>query len=157
MPGPSAFSEGRLELTLMIPAQAAPHVLALARSFGATYSQKSVGPVVDPTAPLPAACNAVTAEGTRVGTPLSPREREVLELVGMGLIDTAIGRSLGISAHTVRTHLRRSFAKLGVLNRAEAVARTVIAFDDLVSESDTAEAGAVSHVPATVRRASPDS
>jgi DNA-binding NarL/FixJ family response regulator len=38
----------------------------------------------------------------------------VLTLVARGLTDRAIGRQLGISEATVKTHLARGFAKLGV-------------------------------------------
>jgi DNA-binding NarL/FixJ family response regulator len=53
---------------------------------------------------------------------LSPREREVLTLVGDGATNMDIARTLGIGAETVKTLLRRSFVKLGVSRRAQAVA-----------------------------------
>jgi DNA-binding CsgD family transcriptional regulator len=46
---------------------------------------------------------------------------EVLTLVARGLTDRAIGRQLGISEATVKTHLARGFAKLGVTDRTAAV------------------------------------
>jgi DNA-binding NarL/FixJ family response regulator len=52
---------------------------------------------------------------------LTPRELEVLTLVGQGMSNKAIARHLGISAHTVKYHLEAVFAKLGVRSRAEAV------------------------------------
>jgi len=54
---------------------------------------------------------------------LTPREVEVLALVGQGQSNKAIARRLGISAHTVKYHLEAIFAKLGVRSRAEAVTR----------------------------------
>ena len=54
---------------------------------------------------------------------LTPREVEVLALVGEGLSNKAIARRLEISAHTVKYHLEAIFAKLGVRSRAEAVTR----------------------------------
>ena len=54
---------------------------------------------------------------------LTPREVEVLALVGEGLSNKAIARRLAISAHTVKYHLEAIFAKLGVRSRAEAVTR----------------------------------
>ena len=54
---------------------------------------------------------------------LTPREVEVLALVGQGLSNKAIARRLAISAHTVKYHLEAIFAKLGVRSRAEAVTR----------------------------------
>ena len=54
-------------------------------------------------------------------SPLSPRERTVLELTGGGLSTKAVARKLGISPNTVKFHLQASFEKLGVTTRAEAV------------------------------------
>lgn len=56
------------------------------------------------------------------GGVLSPREREVLSLVGDGATNTDIARTLGIGSETVKTLLRRAFVKLGVSRRAQAVA-----------------------------------
>ncbi len=56
-----------------------------------------------------------------VETPLSPRERTVLELTGAGLSTKTVARRLGISPNTVKFHLRAAFDKLGVTSRAEAV------------------------------------
>ncbi|GAA5083471.1 DNA-binding NarL/FixJ family response regulator [Thermocatellispora tengchongensis] len=52
---------------------------------------------------------------------LSPRETEVLSLVAKGLTNGEIGRRLFISETTVKTHLLRAFAKLGVSDRTAAV------------------------------------
>jgi len=54
-------------------------------------------------------------------SPLSPRERTVLELTGGGLSTKAVARKLGISPNTVKFHLQAAFDKLGVTTRAEAV------------------------------------
>jgi DNA-binding CsgD family transcriptional regulator len=56
-----------------------------------------------------------------VKTPLSPREKTVLELTGAGLSTKAVARQLGISPNTVKFHLQAVFEKLGVASRAEAV------------------------------------
>jgi len=53
--------------------------------------------------------------------PLTARERQVLTLVADGLTNRQIGRRLRISETTVKTHLVRSFAKLGVDDRTAAV------------------------------------
>jgi DNA-binding NarL/FixJ family response regulator len=52
---------------------------------------------------------------------LTPREVEVLAGVARGLSNAAIGRDLFITEATVKTHLLRSFAKLGVDDRTRAV------------------------------------
>jgi DNA-binding NarL/FixJ family response regulator len=53
---------------------------------------------------------------------LSPREREVLRLVAAGATNRQIAAELKIGDETVKTLLSRTFAKLGVRRRAEAVA-----------------------------------
>jgi DNA-binding NarL/FixJ family response regulator len=52
---------------------------------------------------------------------LSPREREVLTLVAGGATNSEIASLLGIGIETVKTLLRRAFAKLGVQRRVQAV------------------------------------
>lgn len=54
---------------------------------------------------------------------LTPREVEILAMVGDGSSNKAVARRLGISAHTVKFHLEAVFRKLGVTTRAEAVAQ----------------------------------
>jgi DNA-binding NarL/FixJ family response regulator len=54
---------------------------------------------------------------------LTPRERQVLGMLAEGLPNKIIAARLGISEHTVKTHLTALFDKLGVSTRAEAVAR----------------------------------
>jgi DNA-binding NarL/FixJ family response regulator len=54
---------------------------------------------------------------------LSPREREVLELLAQGLLYKEISDKIGISLPTVNTYIRRIYEKLQVRSRAQAVAR----------------------------------
>lgn len=56
---------------------------------------------------------------------LTAREVRVLGLLAQGLTNVRIGGHLGISAHSVRTHVSRIMAKLGAANRAEAAALAV--------------------------------
>jgi DNA-binding NarL/FixJ family response regulator len=53
--------------------------------------------------------------------PLTPREREVLGLVGRGRSNGEIAEALVLSPLTVKTHLARLFAKLGARDRAQLV------------------------------------
>ena len=55
------------------------------------------------------------------GPALTPREREVLELIAQGLPNKAVAHELGIGLGTVKFHLARLMGKLGAQNRAEAV------------------------------------
>jgi DNA-binding NarL/FixJ family response regulator len=57
------------------------------------------------------------------GPPLTPREAEILSLVGQGMSNKAVARRLGISVHTVKFHLEALFSKLEATSRAEAVAK----------------------------------
>ena len=50
--------------------------------------------------------------------PLTPREREVAELVGTGMKNLEISLRLNISETTLRVHLRRIYRKLGIRGRA---------------------------------------
>jgi len=52
---------------------------------------------------------------------LTAREIDVLRLVGAGRTNAEIGQALFISEATVKTHLLRTFAKLGVSDRTAAV------------------------------------
>lgn len=52
---------------------------------------------------------------------LTPRERAVISLIGMGYTSQEIAERLGISLKTVHNHKQRIFAKLGVQNQAHAV------------------------------------
>ena len=64
---------------------------------------------------------AADAESAGAPAPLSPRERELLELVAAGLGNKAIARRLGLSVNTVKYHLASVFTKLDARTRAEAV------------------------------------
>ncbi len=57
---------------------------------------------------------------------LTPREREVLALIGQGLSNTEIAAELVLGEGTVKTHIGHIFAKLDLRDRAAAV---VFAFD----------------------------
>ncbi len=54
---------------------------------------------------------------------LSPREREVLELLARGYLYKEIAEMLQISVQTVNTYIRRIYEKLHVRSRAQAVAK----------------------------------
>ncbi len=57
--------------------------------------------------------------------PLSDRELEVLNLIAEGQSNKLIAHSLGISEHTVKTHVASILAKLGAGSRTEAVSQAI--------------------------------
>jgi pimeloyl-ACP methyl ester carboxylesterase/DNA-binding CsgD family transcriptional regulator len=59
-------------------------------------------------------------------TPLTRRERNILELLRAGLGNQEIGARLFISEKTVRNHLSSVYRKLGVATRAQAIVKTGI-------------------------------
>jgi DNA-binding NarL/FixJ family response regulator len=69
----------------------------------------------------------IVAAGRRedIDEPLTDREREVLDLLAQGLPNKAIARQLGISDQTVKFHVASVIAKLGAVNRTDAVRRAV--------------------------------
>jgi DNA-binding NarL/FixJ family response regulator len=56
---------------------------------------------------------------------LSPREREVLEMLARGFLYKEIAEALSISVRTVDTYIRRIYEKLHVRSRSQAVAKYV--------------------------------
>ncbi|KIF69099.1 LuxR family transcriptional regulator [Streptomyces sp. AcH 505] len=56
---------------------------------------------------------------------ITPREREVLTLIGQGLPNRAIAEKLFISEATVKTHINNLFAKADIKDRADAVRRAI--------------------------------
>ena len=56
------------------------------------------------------------------GPHLSPRQQQVLELMAEGLTNSEIGEQLGVTERTVKAYAQELYDKLGVRNRAGAVA-----------------------------------
>jgi DNA-binding CsgD family transcriptional regulator len=54
---------------------------------------------------------------------LTPRERQIAELVAQGLTNAEIGAQLWITQNTVKQALKRMFYKLNVSARTELVAK----------------------------------
>lgn len=66
---------------------------------------------------------------------LSPRELEIARGIFRDEKDVAIAGRLGISPHTVHTHVERLYHKLGVHSRVELVLHIVQTYLQLVSDS----------------------
>ena len=64
-------------------------------------------------------------EGSEVRASLTPREHEVLAMIGSGLTMRQMASRLGISPRTVETHVAKLYRKLDVRTRVQAVSRAV--------------------------------
>lgn len=62
-----------------------------------------------------------TVKTTPEAAVLTPREKEVLNLIAKGLLYKEIAEQLGISFHTVRQHIGKIYEKLHVQNKTEAI------------------------------------
>jgi pimeloyl-ACP methyl ester carboxylesterase/DNA-binding CsgD family transcriptional regulator len=65
--------------------------------------------------------SAPVADGRERLMRLTPRERELLDLIARGRDNAQIGAVLGLSDKTVRNHITSIFAKLDVENRPQAI------------------------------------
>jgi LuxR family maltose regulon positive regulatory protein len=72
--------------------------------------------------PHPSAAVQQQAGKEELIEPLSEREIEVLQLIAEGLTNPKIAARLFLSLHTIKTHTRNIYSKLGVNNRTQAVA-----------------------------------
>jgi DNA-binding NarL/FixJ family response regulator len=88
----------------------------------AAIEAAAAGLVVLPADALDGAPQGTAAHAVAPPEPLTAREAQVLALLAEGLVNKQIAARLGISRHTVKTHLGALFHKLGVTTRAEAVA-----------------------------------
>lgn len=97
----------RAEVAAAVRAVASGHM-----TLGAEVGQKLVAGAAAP--------SSGPALADRFG--LTAREDEVLQLIGDGLSNSEIAASLFVGVSTVKTHINAIFAKLGVRDRAQAIA-----------------------------------
>jgi len=95
---------------------------ASAEAIGAAVEAAASGLVVLPADALAEVPHGSAARSAAPPETLSAREAQILALLAEGLVNKQIAARLGISRHTVKTHLAALFHKLGVSTRAEAVA-----------------------------------
>ena len=103
-------------------AQAVLPRTASADAIAAAVEAAAAGLVVLPPDALAEAMPGIAARAIAPPEPLSAREAQILALLAEGLVNKQIAARLGISRHTVKTHMAALFHKLGVSTRAEAVA-----------------------------------
>jgi DNA-binding CsgD family transcriptional regulator/transcriptional regulator with GAF, ATPase, and Fis domain len=97
-------------------------LLSRLRRHAAELAQSGGMPVMAP----PTVATSGRQERRQVdpdATPLTAREREVIELVSAGATNQEIASALVISESTVKSHVKHILRKLGAANRAEAVSR----------------------------------
>ena len=92
------------------------------------------GTVIDPSIPGPAV-NVLRESGAQLSTArtvpadrlsvLSPREREIVELIADGRTNREIAVALGLSTYTVKAYVSVIFQKLEITHRAAAAALVV--------------------------------
>jgi LuxR family transcriptional regulator, maltose regulon positive regulatory protein len=92
---------------------------AAGRSVPVGYLAK-IGRAFDP---KPAGPEAATAAARALAEPLTSRERQVLRLLAEGQANRDIAAELVVTLDTVKRHVSHILAKLGAVNRTEAVAR----------------------------------
>ena len=66
----------------------------------------------------------LVSAGHKVHSPLStltPRERDIVQLLSKAMSNKEMAHALALSPETIKSHLQRIYAKLGVRNRAEAI------------------------------------
>ena len=95
---------------------------ALARGIEPAYVRRLLAafPVADS---KPAALSLPPDAEAGLVEPLSMRELEVLQVIAEGLSNQEVANRLYLSLHTVKVHARNIYAKLGVKNRTQAVAK----------------------------------
>jgi two-component system, NarL family, response regulator YdfI len=108
----------RAGVRAILPSEVSPDQLAAA--LEAAMAGLVVVHPSEIAAALPAA-SAAFAPLAELAEPLTPREREVLEMLASGLVNKEIAAKLSISEHTVKFHVASILGKLGAATRTEAV------------------------------------
>ena len=73
--------------------------------------------------------NTKTSSKKHRSTPLTPREKEVLDLIFKGLENSEIATTLSITEKTVKNHINSIYTKLHIQNRSQALKLKLGKFD----------------------------
>jgi DNA-binding NarL/FixJ family response regulator len=114
-------TEGWASRALRAGARGALPRTATGEQIAAAVAAAAAGLTVVPAESAPSAALRPALHGvTTPAQSLTPREIEVIAMLAEGLGNKVIAGRLGISDHTVKSHVASIFAKLGVSTRAEA-------------------------------------
>jgi DNA-binding NarL/FixJ family response regulator len=122
---PVEVAQARLELARANAANRPAVAVAEASAALETFRGACAARLADEAAALLRSLGAAPGPPGRGHDVLTRREAEVLDLLGHGLTNSAIGDRLFISPKTVEHHVGRILVKLGLRSRAEAAAFTV--------------------------------
>jgi DNA-binding NarL/FixJ family response regulator len=109
----------RAGVRVILPTQISREQLLLALQAGIAGLVVLDSAELSSLVPEPVLTSAGLAELTE---PLTPREREVLQMLASGLANKEIAAKLSISEHTAKFHVASILGKLGAATRTEAVA-----------------------------------
>ena len=119
---PLDIGEARLELARALSPEAPDVAREEARvAFGA-FRELGAARALDLAAAVLRDLDSGTGGRPRSHGELTAREREVLDLIALGMSNARIAETLFISEKTASHHVSRILSKLGVRNRAEAAA-----------------------------------
>ncbi len=114
--------EARFQMAQSLRDSDRPGAIAWARAALATFERIGAAGRAAETMSLLRGLGVAGKPGARTPAALTPRETEILALLGQGLTNREIGERLFISARTVEHHVGRILGKLNLRNRAEAAA-----------------------------------
>ena len=118
-PRPEWIAEAlRAGVRAILPSEVSPDQLAAALEAARAGLVVVAPSEIAVALPAPSAALSPLAE---LAEPLTPREREVLEMLASGLVNKEIAAKLSISEHTVKFHVASILGKLGAATRTEAV------------------------------------
>ena len=119
---PMELARTRLELAYALAERSPEVAVAEAKAALQGFERLPAARYADAAGALLRSLGAPVRTGPKGASTLTAREAEVLQLVGAGLTNAEIGDRLVISRKTVEHHVSSILSKLGLRNRAEAVA-----------------------------------
>jgi ATP/maltotriose-dependent transcriptional regulator MalT len=119
---PVELAQARLELAKAVADERPEVAVAEAKAALDAFERRKAGRDADAAAALLRSLGAPGRSAPRRREPLTKRESEVLELLGLGLSNPEIAERLVISTKTAEHHVGHILSKLDLRNRAEAAA-----------------------------------